>query len=128
MNKVHYTDDSAENWLPARGSSPCAAADVHAPSAATAAVVTYAAEAGKKHCISGVAWSYSAAPTGGNLKIEDVSGTTIFSIDITAAGPGIITFPIPKKSAAVNTAMIVTLASGAGSVVGKLSVLNHWTE
>lgn len=103
------------------------AADVHAPAAATAAVVTYAADASAAHIVSGIAWSYSAAPTGGNLKIEDGAGNTVFSIDITAAGPGYIYFE-PAKKGTLNTAMIVTLASGAGSVVGKVSVINHWTE
>ncbi len=100
---------------------PAVAADVHAPAAATAAVVTYAATVGKKHYIHSITWSYSAAPTGGNLKIEDVSGTTVFTTDITASGPGQLTFHRPIVSSAANTAMIVTLASGAGAVVGKLS-------
>ncbi len=106
----------------------CAAADVHAPAANNAAVVTYAAVAGVRHCISGIAWSYDGDPTGGNLKVEDVSGTTVFSIDVTSKGPGVIIFPRAKKAAAVNTALIVTLAAGGGSVSGKVSVLNHWTE
>jgi hypothetical protein len=104
------------------GGVPALAADVHAPAAATAAVVTYAAVAAKKHYIYSITWSYSAAPTGGNLKIEDVSGTTVFTTDITAAGPGQLTFARPIVSSAVNTAMIVTLASGGGAVVGKVSV------
>jgi hypothetical protein len=97
------------------------AADVHAPAAATAAVVTYAAVTGKKHYLYGVTWSYSAAPTGGNLKVEDVSGTTVLTADITAAGPGQLIFDPPIVSSIVNTALIITLASGAGTVVGKLS-------
>ncbi len=105
-----------------------AAADIHAPAANNAAVVTYAAVAGVRHAISGIAWSYSAAPTNGGLTIQDVSGTTVFTIDITAAGPGVIIFPRAKKSAAVNTALIVTLAAGGGGISGKVSVLNHWTE
>ena len=111
-----------------RPSSVVAAAeDFHAPVAATAAVVTYAADPNAAHIISGIAWSYSAAPTGGNLKIENGSGVTVFTMDITAAGPGYIYFE-PAKKGGLNTAMIVTLASGAGAVVGKVSVINHWTE
>jgi hypothetical protein len=98
-----------------------AAADVHAPTSNTAAVVTYAASATSKHVIHAVAWSYNATPTNGNLKIEDVSGTTIFSVDITAAGPGWFTFAPPIIGAAVNTAMIVTLAAGGSGVTGKVS-------
>ncbi len=103
------------------GAVPALAADTHAPAAATDAVVTYAAVAAKKHYLYSVVWSYSATPTGGNLKIEDVSGTTVFTTDIAAAGPGQLLFAHPIVSSLVNTAMIVTLASGAGTVVGKLS-------
>ena len=107
----------------------CAAADVHAPAAATAAVVTYAAQASLKHCISGVAWSYyGGIPASGNLIVEDVSGTTVFNVDIHEEGPGVYYFHKPKKSAAANTAMIITLASGGAGVTGKVSILSHWTE
>ena len=109
-------------------SRSAAAADINAPAANTAAVVTYAAAgAGVSHCISGVAWSYGGTPVGGNLKIEDGSGTIVFTADITGSGPGFIPFPSPKKGAA-TTAMIVTLATGGAAVSGKVSVLSHWTE
>ena len=110
--------------------SPHAAAstNVHVPASNTAAVITYAAAgAGVSHVISGVAWSYSAAPTGGNLKIEDASGTTVFSVDITAAGPGFIPFQSPLKGTA-NAAMILTLAAGGSGVTGKVDALGKWTE
>lgn len=107
------------------GAVACSASDVNTPAANTAAVVTYAAQPNLRHVVTGLAWSYSAAPTNGNLKIEDILGTTVFSIDITAAGAGVIVFPQPKKSATANTAMIITLAAGGGAVVGKLSILNH---
>jgi hypothetical protein len=107
----------------------CAAADVHVPAVNTAAVVTYAADATKKHVITGVAWSYTGGtPVGGNLKIEDVSGTVVFSVDIDKSGPGSFEFPRPKIGAAVNTAMIITLAAGGAGVTGKISVENHFLE
>jgi hypothetical protein len=103
------------------------ASDVNAPSSNTAAVVTYAAAgANVAHCVGQITWSYNGAPTGGNLKVEDGSGNVIFSMDITAAGPGQATFSPPKKGTA-NTAMIVTLAAGGSGVSGKLSN-THWTE
>lgn len=102
-------------------------ADVHAPAANTAAQITYAAVTKRSHIVSGVAWSYSGAPTGGNLKLENGAGSTIFSLDIGTAGAGLIVFPRPKR-AAPNTALIVTLAAGGAGVSGKLSVLNHWEE
>lgn len=105
-----------------------AAADVNAPAVNTAAVVTYGASAGNYHVITGVAWSYiGGVPVGGNLLITD-AGATVFSIDIAEEGPGFFTFPAPKRGAAVNTAMVVTLAAGGAGITGKVSVLNHWLE
>ena len=76
---------------------PASTADVHAPSSNTAAVVTYAAVSDRRHALGGVAWSYSAAPTGGSLKIEDGSGNVVFGPHaITSAGPGVIYFTPPK--------------------------------
>lgn len=95
--------------------------------AGAAAVKTYAAVATKSHAISGVAWSYSAAPTGGNLKIEDGAGTVLLDMDITAAGPGHVPFTPPKRGT-VNTDLVITLAAPGGAVVGKLNILGHWLE
>lgn len=101
--------------------------DVHAPSSNTAAVVTYAAgAAGVKHCLAGVYFSYNGTPTNGNLKIEDGSGNTVFSADITAAGPGYFPFFPPLKGTAA-TALIITLAAGGSGVSGKVTG-RHWTE
>jgi len=102
--------------------------DVHAPAANTAAVVTYAASTtGGAHIINGIGYSYSAAPTGGNLKVEDGSGNTVLSLDITEAGTRFIPFQNAVKGS-VNTALIITLSAGGGSVVGKLSVLGHYVD
>jgi hypothetical protein len=108
--------------------SPVAAstADVAAPAANAAAAVTYAGASGVTHCVGQLCWSYNGTPTGGNLKIEDGSGNTIFSLDITQSGPGIILFNPPKKGAAGN-ALIVTLAAGGSGVSSKVSI-THWTE
>lgn len=115
-------------WTVLEASRAAATTDVHEPAANTAAVVTYAAGgAGVSHVIGGIAWSYSAAPTGGNLKITD-DGATVFSIDITTAGAGVITLPRPKKNAVANKALVVTLAAGGSGVTGKLSITSHWTE
>lgn len=103
------------------------AADVAAPAVNTAAVVTYAAAgANVANVITGVAWSYNGAPTGGNIQVAD-GANVIFNEDVTAAGPGVFVFPRPKKGSS-NTAMTVTLAAAGGSVAGKISALNHWTE
>lgn len=107
-------------------SVPFATADIHEPAANTAAVVTYAAN-NAKHVIGGLSWSYSAAPTGGNLKIENGAGTTVYSVDITAAGPGSIEFPQARRGSSA-TALIITLAAGGGGITGKLNVTSHWIE
>jgi hypothetical protein len=101
--------------------------DVAAPAVNTAAVVTYGAVAGQSHAITGVAYSYNAAPTGGNLKIEDGAGTTVFSMDIVAAGPGVVLFN-PAKIGTAGRAMIITLTAAGAAVTGKISILNHWVE
>lgn len=96
----------------------------------SAVSITYAASGSANptaHVVSGVAWSYNAAPSGGGITIYSPSGSAIFSADITAAGPGFIPFPQPKKTAP-NTALIITLSSGSTGVVGKVNALNHWTE
>jgi len=109
-------------------SKPGVAGDVNAPAQATAAVITYAADPLRRHCIGALYWSYSAAPTGGSIKVEDVSGTVVFGpLAITAAGPGYIPIDPPLCNNVVNTALIVTLASGAGSVVGVVGA-RHWLE
>lgn len=92
------------------------------------ATITYNAVANYSHCISGIAFSYSTTLTTspGTLTITD-GGQTIFSIDITAPGAGFIEFN-PAKKASVNSAMVITLTTGGTSIVGKVSVLGHWTR
>jgi hypothetical protein len=100
--------------------------DLHVPAADTAAQQVLAADSGKCHVIGGVAWSYSAAPTGGKLTILD--GTDkVFEIEITAAGPGFIPFPFPKRGT-LGRSMTVTLAAGGGGVTGIVNLLGHWKE
>lgn len=112
--------DLAGNLAPLRGGAdPATTNEIHVPAAATAAVLTFNAETDTAHVIYDVAWSYSGAPTGGRLTIADGSDT-ILDLDITAAGPGSITFGRGKQGHA-GRAMTITLASGAGAVVGKLN-------
>jgi hypothetical protein len=98
--------------------------DVAAPAANLPATVAYGAQQQTVHSIGGVAWSYSAAPTGGNLSIVDAPGNLIFSMDVTASGPGSIVFDPPKMGSA-GRSLIITLTAGGGSVIGKVSVLGH---
>ena len=102
-------------------------ADVHAPAAATPAVITYSATASVAHTIEGVSYSYAGAtdPVGGNLKIED-GATTVFSIDIPLKGERTIYFPTPRKIS-VNANMVITLASGGAGITGKVNAICHRT-
>ena len=88
-----------------------------------AASVTITGTTGKKVIIRQVVWSYSAAPANGALTITDGQGspTTYFSVDITAAGPGSITFD-PPIAMPVSLSPVVTLADPGGAIVSKLWV------
>jgi autotransporter translocation and assembly factor TamB len=97
-------------------------ADVSAPAAHTAAVITYPAVTGQAHVIYDIAFSYAGSGTlsGGNLQITD--GTlVIFNLDVNALGTYQISFRRPKQST-VNQQMVDTLADGGANVSGKLSV------
>jgi hypothetical protein len=104
------------------------AAAVHAPASNTAATLTKTAISGQYHVIRGVDVSYDSTPTGGGFTIQDVSGTTVYSVALPAAGLYQLRFPVPIRSAAVNTAMIFTLAAGGSGVTGKLNLLGYTAE
>jgi len=112
---------------PVSDTQPGLAANTHAPVAATAAVVTRAAAgAGVMNVLAQIVWSLSVVPAAAvNLMVQD-GANTVFTTDITASGPGFIQFNPPMRGTA-NTALIITLASGAGAVIGKVSV-HAWTE
>lgn len=98
-------------------------ADTATAAANTAVVLTYAASTGFQHRIQKIVASYSAAPTGGGLTIQDGSGTTVFQAHITGAGP--VEFDLsPGLIGSEGTALIITLAAGGGSVVGMLNALH----
>jgi hypothetical protein len=88
------------------------------PAANTAAVVTVAAVAGKTITLHGCQWSYSVSPTGGRLTVTS-NGVSLFDVDVTSGGPGGFNFCIPGTH---DQNLVVTLASGTGTCVGKLNV------
>jgi len=111
-----------------RAAQPAASGNTNTASANTAVVVTLAAAgASIYNILAGVYWSYSGGTPAGSIKIEDVSGTTVFQADITAAGPGFFMFDPPIRNAVANHALIITLAAAGSGVIGKLSV-HAWTE
>ncbi len=99
------------------------AGNVHVPAANTLAQVQFGAVTGKRHHLTQVAWSYSAAPTGGRLTVED-GAAVVFDLDITAAGPGHIAFPNPLRGE-VGQALTVKLAAAGASVVGKVNAYRY---
>lgn len=95
-------------------------ASAQAPAAATPAVATLTAGAGRAWDLFRVGWSYSAAPTGGKLTIAwtDSGGNARSEVyHIIAGGPGELTWPVPLTMPS-TVAPTITLASGGGAVLG----------
>ena len=94
----------------------------HYPAANTAAVITIAASSEQYWALDWAMWSYSEEPTAGRLTVA-IGGTTYLDIDITSAGPGPLRFdpPVYNPAFTKGEAMVITLAAGGGTCVGKLS-------
>ena len=90
---------------------------MHVPAGNTAAVITIAAVANRKHWLHNIQWSYSADPTGGRLTVTS-GGVTKFDVDIITGGPGGFGLEIVGG---VNEEVVITLAAGGGVIVGKLN-------
>lgn len=92
-------------------------------------VITYAGIQNQRQVIrGGIAWSYAGGGgfAGGTLTIADGT-TTIFQIDITAAGPGFI--PLPQITGTPGLKMVVTLTdAGSGNGANKLNILGHYVR
>ena len=106
-------------------SIPFTSSDTGTDAADTAIVITYAAITDRSHVIHGIEWSYSETPTGGGLTVA-VGGTTVLQLDIAVGGPDQIILDPPHK-ADQGAAVVVTLAAGGGTAVGKLNV-DHSVE
>ena len=93
-----------------------------------AVVITYPAAAqGQRHIITGIAWSFDAAPAAAAaLDILD-GATVIFGVDVTAAGYNSVQFD-PPKCGTVATLLTITLGAGGAGVTGRLSILGHWVD
>lgn len=64
--------------------------------------------------IDWVGWSYAGTPTSGALTIADATNSnTVFSVDITAGGPGEFGFAERGLRIAKNAQVTVTLADGS---------------
>lgn len=89
----------------------------------TAASIKAGRRSGHSVCIGNVAWSYSAAPTGGSLDIIDTQGVREYQVDITAAGFGGVLTGGAWAEFESNADVTLTLAAGGAAVVGKLSCI-----
>jgi len=92
----------------------------NSPAVNTAAVITYGAVAGQRHRLTKLSASYNAAPTAGNLLVQD-GATTVHSEDLSAAGVDQVPLPGGGIQGSVNTAMTITLAAAGAAVTGKLN-------
>lgn len=103
-----------------------AAAANRAQATGTAAVLTLAASAGKRHVIAGVAWGCSDTPPAGTV-LEVLDGAAVLHrFPITAPGPGAV--PWPDEAGSVNTNMVLQLSALGGSIVGYVEALGHRVE
>jgi len=104
-----------------RGAIDANAGNVHVPASNTAAVITIPAVAKTRIIIEDIFSSYSLNPSGGRLQMTD-GGTTVLDIDITETGiRHLISQPLRAE---INSEVVVTLAAGGVSAVGKLNV--YW--
>jgi hypothetical protein len=86
--------------------------------------ITYAAIAGTKHTINGIAAvAYSATPTAGLFTIKD-GDDIIFEVPITAAGPAPIALSLEGTA---NTAMTVTMAAGGPGIYSYINITGKST-
>jgi hypothetical protein len=89
--------------------------------AGAAASLAYTPDPDKFVEIAQIDCSYSGAPTGGALTITE-GATTIFQLDLGAAGPYSISWRQPKVAKTKGATVTVTLAAPGGAIVGKLNV------
>lgn len=106
----------------------------HFPAAATLATVTFQAIASRRWRLMGILASYSAAPAGGRLTVVsdelvrpdgvEPAAVTVLDLDHALAGGIPLWLPVDGvQMPAGNADMVITLASGAGAIVGKLTVI-----
>jgi hypothetical protein len=93
----------------------------------TAVVITLpAGGASQVRALSAIHASYTGQPTAGGLTLVS-TGQATYTIDIASAGAAAIDFGGAYRGMPGQT-LVVTLAAGGGTVVGKLNVLADWLE
>lgn len=88
-----------------------------------AGVITIAADAAARFVLHYLNVSYSAVPTGGRITVTD-GGTTIVDLDITVAGPVVVSLGGAggAQGAGKNRALVATIAAGGAAIVGKIAL------
>ena len=101
-----------------------ATSQVDVSAANAEARITLPAEVGKRHIVSGLAWSYDSQLSDGRLHIyiNNDANMVVFDIDIISSGPGFIPF---TKQFDTGLQVDIVLQAGGAGVVGKLNVLNY---
>jgi hypothetical protein len=102
--------------------------DTAAPASNTAATITLPAVAGQINVISGLTWSFSSNPSSGILLTLSDNGTVIRQWYVTNGGPGPFHFDPPLANAAVNTALVATLAAAGSGISGTVNWEGAWLE
>lgn len=103
---------------------------VSTPASATAAVntavvITVTGVAGQAIRITHISFSYSAAPTGGNVSVV-VNGVTILQLDIGAAAEFAVPLPDGGIECQLGQNAVITLAAAGAAVAGKLNVASFY--
>ena len=97
----------------------------HAPAANTAAVVTLAARAGERRVVTQI--DYSLAGTVAAAALLSVTGLDESNYNVTlpiAVQSGQLFFQMEPLRGLVNTAVVVTLATGGASATGIINVIH----
>ncbi len=81
---------------------------------------------GQQQVLGGVCWSYTSGTPDGYLLIINQSSATVFRVDITESGPGVIPFN-PPVATAPDGAFTIILSSGGSGITGTLNILSSWS-
>jgi hypothetical protein len=93
-----------------------------AEATAAEAKVEVAANADQTWNVLMILWSYSQAPVGGSLKIEQ-DDVEIFDVDVTASGPGFLPFGQTGLVLTKGSKLEVMLSGAGAGTTGKLNVI-----
>jgi hypothetical protein len=91
----------------------------------TAVVITINGVAGQAIRLTHLSFSYSAAPTGGNVTVV-VNAVTIFQLDIASVTDFAADLPAGGLECAAGQSCVITLAAAGAAVVGKLNAASYF--